>query len=438
MLRGFAMAADLLLLNICLLFAKRPVAAFVGGGSSDYPLSFFSWNFAYFVCLVFLPPTIGRRSLQSNDIARNCFSSGLVMVALHYVIIGFCGKAFPPWWQMLAVCAVVPTWMFCSRIFSRALVRAFGSRRRVFFVGHSDTLKDLIVTMRADITSRYEMCGHFSAAREALDWLARNACDEIYCATGGVDENSLLALFDYCENHLVRFYGVPDSRWMLDRHMVVEMDGDTPIFTPRLEPLNRLSSRIVKRTFDVVFSTFVLAFLFPPVWLIAAIMIKRQSPGPVFFIQWRDGLDGRRFRCIKFRSMSADGNTDGRAATKDDPRKFPFGDFMRRNNIDELPQFVNVLLGDMSVVGPRPHAIWTTDEYRDIVNKYMVRLYVKPGITGWAQVNGYRGETKTKADMAGRVRLDVWYVSHWSIWLDLRTIVKTITNMLGGERGNVY
>jgi len=451
MLRGIAIVADLVLLNVCLSVSRSASELLAGSElSADPSLPFFSWNIAYLICMVFLPPTIGRRSLQSNDIARNCFRSGLFMVALHYVIIHWCGIKLPSPWQMLAVTMAVPVWMFCSRLFSRALVRAFGSGRRIVFVGHSPTMCDLIGSMRADLTSRYRFVGYFAdvpietsmhllgCANDVVSWLEKNPCDELYCATDALSEGQVVDLLNYCENHLVRFYGVPESRRMLDMRMVVEMDGDIPIFTPRSEPLHGLSNRFVKRLFDLVFSVLVLLYLFPPVLLVVAIMIKKSSPGPIFFTQWRDGLDGQRFKCIKFRSMHADGKTDGKAATKDDPRKFPFGDFMRRKNIDELPQFINVFFGDMSVVGPRPHATWTTDAYRDTVNRYMVRLYAKPGITGWAQVNGCRGETKTDEEMAKRIKMDIWYIGHWSFWLDLRIIVKTITNMLFGDKGNAY
>jgi len=454
MLRGFAVVADLVLLNVCLSVFRSAGELISGAESSvDPSVPFFSWNFAYLVCMTILPPTIGRRSLRSYDIARNCFRSGLVMVVIHYVIIVWCGLLLPSLWQMLAVGAAIPAWMFCSRLLSRALVRAFGSGRRIVFVGASVTLCDLVGSMRSDLTLHYRMAGYFADApmpdakpdlrwlggiSDVTTWLAENPCDELYCATGSLDEVQMRTLFDYCENHLIRFYGVPDSRRMLDMRMIVEMDGDIPIFTPRAEPLHGLFNRFIKREFDFVFSTLVLLFLFPPILLVVAVMIKRSSPGPIFFTQWRDGLDGHRFKCIKFRSMHANGKTDGKAAMKDDPRKFPFGDFMRRKNIDELPQFINVFFGDMSVVGPRPHATWTTDAYRGTVNKYMVRLYAKPGITGWAQVNGCRGETKTDAAMAQRIKMDVWYIGHWSFWLDLRIIVKTVTNMLFGDKGNAY
>ncbi|MDE6354494.1 MAG: sugar transferase, partial [Prevotella sp.] len=158
---------------------------------------------------------------------------------------------------------------------------------------------------------------------------------------------------------------------------------------------------------------------------IIALIIKLQSPGPIFFKQSRTGMNGREFQCYKFRSMHVNKDADLVQATENDPRKFAFGNFMRKANVDELPQFFNVLKGDMSIVGPRPHMLHHTEVYRDLIDKYMVRHFVKPGITGWAQVTGYRGETKELWQMEGRVQRDIWYIENWSIWLDLRIIGKT-------------
>jgi putative colanic acid biosynthesis UDP-glucose lipid carrier transferase len=151
-----------------------------------------------------------------------------------------------------------------------------------------------------------------------------------------------------------------------------------------------------------------------------------QSPGPLLFRQRRTGMDGKDFWCLKFRSMHVNADSDRVQATKDDPRKFPFGNFMRKTNIDELPQFWNVLRGDMSIVGPRPHMLAHTEQYSALIGKYMVRHFVKPGITGWAQVTGFRGETSELWQMEGRVERDIYYIQHWSIWFDLRIIWMTI------------
>ena len=214
--------------------------------------------------------------------------------------------------------------------------------------------------------------------------------------------------------------------------------NDIPIIARREEPLRTPVNKCLKRIFDICFSTVVLLTVFPIVWLIVSIVIKIQSPGPVFFLQERTGLDGKVFKCIKFRSMKVNNEADTLQATENDPRKFPFGNLMRKLNIDELPQFVNVFIGDMSVVGPRPHMLKHTEEYSTLINRFMLRHFVKPGITGLAQVSGFRGETRYIDQMEGRVKKDIEYIENWSFWLDIKIIIKTVTNMLGREKGNAY
>jgi lipopolysaccharide/colanic/teichoic acid biosynthesis glycosyltransferase len=166
---------------------------------------------------------------------------------------------------------------------------------------------------------------------------------------------------------------------------------------------------------------------------VLAVLIKLSSRGPVFFKQTRLGEGNRTFVCYKFRSMRMNVEADTKQATKDDPRVTRVGKFLRKSNLDEMPQFFNVLLGQMSVVGPRPHPLRLNDQFRDIIDKYMVRHFVRPGITGWAQVNGFRGETRTPELMERRIELDIWYLENWSFWLDLKIVVKTVTNMFGKD-----
>ena len=177
--------------------------------------------------------------------------------------------------------------------------------------------------------------------------------------------------------------------------------------------------------------------LFPIIYIIVGCIIKITSPGPIFFKQKRNGINGEEFWCYKFRSMKVNLDADKIQATKNDPRKTKFGNFMRKTNIDELPQLINVFLGDMSLVGPRPHMVKHTEEYSQLIDTYMVRHFVKPGITGWAQVTGYRGETKELHQMEGRVKADIWYMEHWSFILDLNIIYKTFANAIHGEK-NAY
>ena len=200
------------------------------------------------------------------------------------------------------------------------------------------------------------------------------------------------------------------------------------MFSLHNEPLAFVGNRWLKRAFDIFLSLGVIVFIFPIVLLVFGPLIKLSSPGPIFFRQKRSGLNGRVFYCLKFRSMRMNAECDKLQATRNDPRKTRVGEFMRRTNIDELPQFINVLIGDMSVVGPRPHMLEHTKIYSDLIGNYMLRHFVKPGITGFAQVTGFRGETRELWQMQERVRRDIYYVEHWTFAFDLWIIFRTIVN----------
>lgn len=273
---------------------------------------------------------------------------------------------------------------------------------------------------------------------DIIQWLTDHpGVNEIYGYIPKERQDAINILAKYCDNHLIRFYYLPAID-VFRGNTTVSYLGEIPVIARREEPLLDPMNRFAKRAFDIAFSTLVLVTIFPIVWLIVAIAIKIQSPGPVFFKQDRTGLDGHTFKCYKFRSMKVNSDSDKVQATKDDPRKFPFGNLMRKTNIDELPQFINVFKGDMSVVGPRPHMLKHTEEYSTLINRFMLRHLAKPGITGLAQVSGFRGETHYIDQMEGRVKMDIQYIENWSFWLDIKIIIKTVTNMLGKEKGNAY
>lgn len=247
--------------------------------------------------------------------------------------------------------------------------------------------------------------------------------DDLYLCISRKEKQRIKTAAKVCDKYMVHFYYVPLSAESLNMQMV--MMNDMKVYTTLVSPLEDPLNKFVKRLFDIICSIAFLLFtaiLLPFVYII----IKIQSPGPLFFKQKRTGLDGKDFYCYKFRSMHVNSTADKLQATENDPRKFPFGNFMRKANIDELPQFWNVLKGDMSIVGPRPHMLAHTEQYSKLIDKYMVRHFVKPGVTGWAQVTGYRGETKELWQMEGRVERDIWYIQHWNIWIDLRIIWMTV------------
>lgn len=264
----------------------------------------------------------------------------------------------------------------------------------------------------------------------------QNRIDIVYCALPGTRKQEITDLMEFCERNTIRFRVIPSAESFIPvvKTSDLEFLGGVPVSKLRKEPLDRAVNRMVKRAFDIAFSLGVIIFVLT--WLIPvlSLLVKLSSRGPVFFKQMRLGRDNQEFVCWKFRSMRLNKEADVKQATQNDPRVTAVGRFLRKSNLDEMPQFWNVLLGHMSVVGPRPHPIRLNEQYRDIIDKYMVRHFVRPGITGWAQVNGFRGETRTPELMERRVELDVWYLENWSFWLDLRIVVNTVTNMFGKDK----
>ena len=269
----------------------------------------------------------------------------------------------------------------------------------------------------------------------AKAFAVQNRIDIVYCALPGTRRADITDLMEFCERNTIRFRVIPsvDSFIPVVKTTDLEFHGSVPVSKLRREPLDHRANRAWKRTFDIVFSALVILLVFSWLFPILALLVKLSSPGPVFFRQQRLGRDNKEFACWKFRSMRVNAEADTKQATKNDPRVTRVGAFLRKSNLDEMPQFFNVLMGQMSVVGPRPHPLRLNDQFRDIIDKYMVRHFVRPGITGWAQVNGFRGETRTPELMERRIELDVWYLENWSFWLDVRIVVKTVTNMLGKD-----
>ncbi len=268
--------------------------------------------------------------------------------------------------------------------------------------------------------------------------LNENNVNNVIIALPNYAYDKIEEVVDICNRYTTRVKIIPDYFKVLSPKYNISMFGQFPVISVRGEKINEFHWRLVKRAFDTAFSIFVFITIFSWLWPLIAFAIKLDSKGPVFFKQERWGRDNRKFYAYKFRSMvvtSRDVDENGRylQATKDDPRITRIGKILRRTNLDELPQFWNVLKGEMSIVGPRPHPEQLNIESKERVRYYMLRHLVKPGITGWAQVNGYRGETKDISKMQKRVDYDLWYIENWSFFLDIQIILKTISNMIKGD-----
>lgn len=408
-------------------------------------------NLVYLLCNYSKGVVLHRRIVRADHIVmravRNTFCHAVVFISLITLVhFGSLSTRFLIiFYTTFLVLLVLYRLIF--RHFVKIYRRKEGNRRTVALVGDGSNMVELYEEMTADPTSGFKVVGYF--AEHPSDNYPKECCylgtpqevipkkskaEQLYCGLTSSHSKEILPIISYCENNLIHFYSVPNVRNYLKRRMHLELIGSVPVLDIRQEPLAQPENRLAKRLFDIVFSLLFLCTIFPIIFIIIGLAIKITSPGPIFFKQKRSGKENKEFWCYKFRSMRVNKDSDKVQATLNDPRKTRLGNFMRKTSIDELPQFINVLLGDMSVVGPRPHMLKHTEEYSKLIDKYMVRHLVKPGITGWAQVTGFRGETKELWQMEGRVERDIWYLEHWTFVLDLYIIYKTVKNAIKGEK----
>ena len=325
-------------------------------------------------------------------------------------------------------------------------------RKNIVIVGQNASSRNLNNLFTQNSRSQYNVLGIFydgegaiplngdlylGNTADCIPFMRNNKVDEIFCSIPGTSKESVSVLMQEADRNMTRLRLVPDYKEYFSGHVNIEMIENVAVMSNRSEPLENISNALVKRLFDIAFSTFVILFILSWLMPILAIIIKMESKGPVFFRQLRSGRSNEPFYCLKFRSMTVNEHADSVQAKKGDQRITKVGAFLRKTSLDELPQFFNVFVGNMSIVGPRPHMLKHTEEYAALIDKFMVRHFLKPGITGWAQVSGLRGETRTTQEMADRVEADVEYLENWSLVLDLKIIFLTVWNVVKGEE-NAY
>ncbi|MFI3248396.1 MAG: undecaprenyl-phosphate glucose phosphotransferase [Rikenellaceae bacterium] len=403
-------------------------------------------NICYILSIPLSGVALAQRKLRPDQVVATSLKGTIYFVSI-WCIMGSFSKfliSTPQFYTYyFAIAAIL---MIGCRVAAHKCINRFRNSGRnlchVVFIGATTSMIELYQEMSPDVNAGFKINGYFDTTPSdrypkecrylgSIDNLPnhiQNSCvHRIYCGILTEQPNSIKSIIELCDSHLIRFFSVPNlGAHLLSQRVSLELFSDIPILTIRQEPLSRVENRVIKRLFDIIFSLIFLVVAFPIITLIFGVIIKLSSKGPIFFKQKRNGIDGSEFLCYKFRSMRINIDADRVQATENDPRKTKIGDFMRRTNIDELPQFINVFWGDMSVVGPRPHMLKHTEEYSKLINEYMVRHLIKPGVTGWAQINGYRGETKTLDQMAKRIKADIWYMEHWNFMLDLYIIYKTI------------
>jgi len=406
-----------------------------------------SWAIALYTTGIYFM----SQQLSFERITRKTIQSVLYYVLLMLLFV-FLNKEANNRLFIATYCLLFITVALIDRMFfymlTNYILRRKEIERKVVIVGYNDLSKKLVDNLLGRKSNlRFE--GYFEESsnvhelsyypvignlQDCVTYAQTNNIREIYSTLSPEQFPYLYTLAHEAEKHFIRFRFVPDFRMFVNRQIYIDYLDNIPIISLRSEPLDDIANRIRKRVFDITFSVFVMVFILS--WLIPllALLVKLESRGPVFFIQHRTGRNNQTFRCLKFRSMYVNNDANSKQASRNDRRFTKIGRILRKTNLDEMPQFLNVFVGDMSIVGPRPHMLKHTAEYSAIIQKYMIRHFLKPGITGWAQVNGYRGEITEEVHLRKRIEHDIWYMENWSVYLDLRIIFLTVFNTIRGDK----
>ena len=436
----FALVTEFILINISCKFAY--FLRFGEYGTDvyeDYYVSFFTiFIITWIGASLFTNAYDSRNLLSLKEFVRSLFTTLFIHI---FIITIYIVSVKAQYLSRLYLVYTYSTSLLGVITFRSMLIIAYRyynsmtyNIRKIALVGPEETISELYNFFNSKNTTVYHFLetipenitieAYRELTRATIDELKefclKESVNEIYISLPLTSEELIEELSTFADDNFIYFRIVTDFNVLKSRQISIDFFGHIPIISLRQEPLKVLLNRVMKRGFDIAFSIFVIIFVYPILIPIISILIKLESEGPVFFLQPRSGKNNKVFTCYKFRTMKVNGEANEKQATKGDPRVTRVGAILRRTSLDELPQFINVLQGDMSVVGPRPHMLHQTDEYSQIIDKYLFRHFIMPGITGHAQVNGFRGETRDPILMKKRVEYDSWYIENWSMLLDMK------------------
>jgi putative colanic acid biosynthesis UDP-glucose lipid carrier transferase len=436
-------------LNFCLLLILDEQLQ-----SKHYLLLLLFNNIAWIACSYFATLYVGKETGYEHFFKKS-FQAFILFITFNLFFIFFSKFDYSRLYILFSfgafgvLLAISRTTLYGANYF---LATKSSVKRKVVVIGYNELSKNLVRNLSSGYSNSIVVNGYFDDSdtkynntgfaylgtiKESIAYAIDNKVAEIYSVISPEMNNNIYDIAQQAEQNFIRFKFVPDFKMFINRKIHVDFSNEIPILSLRSEPLEHFESRVKKRMFDVVFSSFVILFILS--WLVPliAIIIKLNSKGPVFFKQVRSGKNNRPFVCFKFRSLHINTEADKKQVIYMDRRITAVGKFLRKTNLDEMPQFFNVFRGDMSVVGPRPHMLKHTEEYSQLLQQYMVRHFVKPGVTGWAQINGYRGEIREEKQLRKRIEHDIWYMENWNTSLDLRIVLLTMYHTIKGDE-NAY
>ena len=396
---------------------------------------FISWNVSFYNVYRFTKVT---------NIFEKLVKQYFLFTIVNFAYVGYFLKLSEPTliikFVSLALSLIALEKLFIYYFLRRYRVVFGGNFRRVVIIGEEKTTKQLVTFFNDNPNYGYKIVKFFDLKfnkkqhiKEYQEFVIENKIDEIYCSLADLSNAEVNNFIDFTDNNLIILKFIPDEREPLARNLILDYYGYIPIISLRNFPLDIAANKVIKRVFDIIFSIIIIIGVLSWLTPILYVIIKTESKGPFIFRQKRNGLNYHEFYCYKFRSMNLNEIADLEQVSKNDTRITNVGKFLRKSSIDELPQFFNVLLGDMSVVGPRPHMVSHTEMYAKRIDKFMVRHFIKPGITGLAQSNGFRGEVENEKDIINRVKYDIFYLENWSLILDLKIIIQTVVNIIKGD-----
>lgn len=435
-LRPISYAIDLLIINV---LAYR----------------FFEENLIYLNYILFVSLAWIIIALRSDfyEIYRftrvtNIFSliakQGVLFVLLVFAFFGFYHELEVMPSEIIKYCVEVVVYITIAKLGIYYLLKKYrlllkGNLRNVIIIGlnqKTDQLRKFFVENPEYgyvLSKTFDIGKNKSSIEDCLAYMDDHKIDEIYSSVAQLSNDDLTKLIDYADNNLKILKFLPDNKEIYSKRLDFTYYGYLPILSLRKIPIDEPFNKFVKRSFDIALSLFVVVAILSWLTPLLGLIIKLESRGPVFFKQKRNGLDYQEFYCYKFRSMRPNPEAHLHQIRKNDPRVTKVGRIIRKTSIDELPQFINVLKGEMSVVGPRPHMVSHTHMYAERIDKFMVRHFIKPGITGLAQVSGYRGEVEDDNHIINRVKYDIFYLENWSLLMDIKIVFQTVFNALRGE-----
>ena len=444
---------DLIMLNLFYLICHTILISRIDAHSREAYFLYWSISNILWLTLSFFLGTYGAKTILNFE----TFTKRTIQVYLMWIIFVMFYLFFYREIQLSRLFIIITLLSFgCALLINRFIYlginKFFMTKdyliKKVIILGYNDTAKKLakyfeedglntqIIGFVEDKINVRELTHYpvLSDTNKALEIAKKYDVQEIFSTITPEQDNDIYSLMYQAEKECIRFRIVPNLNIFITRDVHIEYFGELPILSLRSEPLDDVGNRINKRVLDIIISSFVIIFILSWLIPILGLLIILESKGPIFFSQLRTGKDKKPFKCLKFRSMMVNQEADLKQATQNDTRKTKIGKFIRKTSLDEFPQFLNVFKGDMSLVGPRPHMVKHTSDYSKFIDEYMVRQFIKPGITGWAQIHGFRGEITNPEQIQKRVDKDLWYLENWTLWLDIQILFLTIYFVMKGDK----